>query len=116
MARETRLNIRMTDAERATVHAAAVSAGVSDSECARGILLGHIAEQRIVGVDAGMLDYAVRELKAVGNNLNQLVRLAHANARAGRELPRESIDEALSGLRVTLVMVEAVVSSARPSQ
>lgn len=116
MARETRLNIRMTDAERATVHAAAVSAGMSDSECARGILLGRIAEQRIVGVDAGMLDYAVRELKAVGNNLNQLTRLCHSNARAGGELPRESIDEALSDLRVSLILVEAVVGSARPQQ
>lgn len=76
---------RVTPAERMQLENAAIAAGLSASEYARGQAL----KGRVVVQQSRTLDHAAfDELRRVGVNLNQLARIANQAGRVPRELAR----------------------------
>ena len=66
-------SIRVTEAERTAIKQKVLDAGLSASEYRRQALLNTVVVVRENAVDVA----AVRQLSAIGNNLNQLTRKAH---------------------------------------
>lgn len=65
--------VRVNEKERNTIKAKAAEAGLSVSEYQRRALL-----DCVIAVRGNIVDvHAVRQLSAIGNNLNQLTRKAH---------------------------------------
>ena len=78
--RTTQMNLRFTAAEDAYVRSQARAAGLSVSEYSRRRLLGHQVPQSPGRANAQLLSELNRlglELKAIGNNVNQLARAVH---------------------------------------
>ena len=78
--RTTQMNLRFTAAEDAHVRSQARAAGLSVSEYARRRMLGHQVPQTPGRADARRLTELNRlglELRAIGNNVNQLARAVH---------------------------------------
>jgi hypothetical protein len=76
--RSETLAIRLTSAERIRVEQAALAAGLTASDYARGLVLSG----RVVVRQNRKLDHAAfDELRRIGVNLNQLTRLAHQRGR-----------------------------------
>jgi hypothetical protein len=70
--RTATLTVQLTPTERAELGARAEAGGVRLSEFARAALLGHR-----LAVKDPLKEDAVSELWAIGNNLNQLARIAN---------------------------------------
>lgn len=82
--RTARLDIRLTEAELAHIHVQAHAAGLSASEYGRYLINGRKVKPAPSPVTADL----VRELNAVGVNLNQITKYLHA----GRPLSARAED------------------------
>jgi Mobilization protein NikA len=87
--------VRVNESERESIKAKAADAGLSVSEYQRRALLDCVIVIRGNVVDIN----AVRELSAIGNNLNQLTRKAHIHD----EIDREHLNDILDNID-TVVM------------
>ena len=77
--RTERVYVRLTPAEAAVLSDRAASAGMSLSDYVRHHALGGEAKRVRRPAMSGDIAALVRQLAAVGNNLNQLVREMHAS-------------------------------------
>lgn len=99
--RTSGLRVQLTPSERAALEAAAESNGASTSEfvrkrCLEGI---HAAGRVAVVRRSPEIRRLIYELNAIGNNLNQIARIANTL----RESPRPDVlDRALSALKAAI--------------
>jgi len=89
-------HVRVTPAERAQLDAKATAARVRKSDFARAALLGYRLPP------APVTQAAVRELQAIGNNLNQLAH--HANT-TGTVQDQAALQRSLEQLQAALAQV-----------
>jgi hypothetical protein len=88
--RSHRLAFRVTPEERRTLARRAAACGLSLSALLRQTTLGTVPRRRPQAIER----QAVAQLGRVGNNLNQLARLANTTGRLGSERRlREVLDE-----------------------
>ena len=93
-----RLAVRVSEAEHEALTAKASAAGMSVSEYARVC----IVEQRPEVIDRGAVRAVLRELGAIGNNLNQIARARHLERVGGRGTDPAAENEQLRGIRNAL--------------
>src|SRR6266851_4759937 len=101
--RTSALHVQLTPSERAEIEAAAASAGVGSlSAFARWLFFRRPFDAGPVAATRGNPDAnpVARELKAIGNNLNQLTHLAH---RTGAVAAEEE-------LRATTTLLKAAIA------
>lgn len=83
-ARTAWLGIRLSQAEHQAIMARARAAGMGMSEYVRARCTSDRKGPAVI-VDSGALREANRELRYIGNNLNQLTKEAHLNGTIGLE-------------------------------
>ena len=105
--RQKGLRLRLTDAERAAIEAAAEQAGLSLASYARGVLLDAPPPKQARRAPADKVELArlVAQIGKVGSNMNQL---AHA-ANAGAQVDAVALAEALGELSVIREMIRAAL-------
>jgi len=67
-------SVRLSEAERAELERRAAQNGVSLSAYLRGVITGHLKVQAVSKADPELL----RQVAAIGNNLNQIARRVNA--------------------------------------
>ena len=92
---ESRLTIYLTSDEIARIREAADLAGMTVSAFVRGAALGTQVRAKPTRARSAL----IRELSAVGNNLNQLARRANAGRMPVEAEIRRSLDEVLAVIR-----------------
>lgn len=93
--RERCVKTYFTHAEFAQLQAAAEASGMTHAAFVRAAALGAKPRAKPARVTAD----TIRQLTAVGNNLNQLTKLAHAGRAPAIELLEAALNEVLSAVR-----------------
>lgn len=109
----TRINVRLSQADRKAIASAAKACGVSMSDFVRYRCLEDDDRPRIV-VDTETLKSLYRDQRRIGGLLNQLLR--HANTRR-QDLPglAEQTSQALEQLGRTTEQISKLIEDARAS-
>lgn len=96
-ARTTHITIRLTPEEREAIDTAASRAGLTAGSYARQVLLGAPAPRQVrrPQIERRELARLLGQLGAIGNNMNQVAKLANF----GDPVDRTRFAEALDGLR-----------------
>lgn len=109
-ARRKHYVLRLTDAERAALSAAAAGRGTTPASLLRSVFLAPSRGSEAGAPDgmppaAGLDPAALAQLARIGSNLNQLARRANS----GDFLQPGELPEALTDLRATLARIETLV-------
>lgn len=108
--RNRRLEVRVTERERAAISARSRRAGLTASEYVRRRALGDDGRPRL-DVDAAALSKALADLKHAGSNVNQIARAL--NARGAQGAPAGAVGSALARLGDAASLVSAALAIVR---
>ena len=80
-----KLTVKLTESEKDEAAKRAAGAGIPLSTYARMRLTGGQVPKAVIGRDPSVLRELTNEIVRVGNNLNQLTKIAHQNGRIEQE-------------------------------